>query len=84
MRGQLQSLWTFVVAKPVKLAMDARGEIVGERKLRITRDRLVEQRQRSFAVLVWIANSTPTKEIARPDEEVVGLETRRRRRRSNR
>ncbi len=60
--------------------MDARGEVIGECKLRVERDRAFEQGQPLGPVLLWVADPAPAKEFARADVEIVGLEIPRRRR----
>ena len=59
--------------------MNARSEIVREGKLRIARQRLLEQRQRLLAVLMRVANPAPAEKIARPHIKIIGLEVPRRR-----
>ena len=59
--------------------MDPRSQVMGEGKLRIVGQRLVEQGKRFLAILVRVANPGPAEKIAGPDVKVVGLEVCRRR-----
>src|SRR6185369_17330975 len=54
-----------IVTEPIKLGVDARDEIVRLGKFGIESERPIEQRQRQLAVLLRIADSAPTEQLAR-------------------
>src|SRR4029453_15450995 len=60
------------MTKPVELGVQSGTQTVSQRKLRIARDRLINQPERLFTVFHRIAHPAPTKQVARAQKKFVG------------